>query len=257
MAKTSNKKSSSQSFFTSRRGIIISTIVILIVAIALLISSRFYHGDKTARSALNSTETVNVIDQSSYFAFIPTEAETTSGFILYPGAFVDADAYAPLMSNLANQGIPSFIAKMPFDLAILKGNIADIIINDYPNITDWYIGGHSLGGVAAANYASEHPDLIKGIAFLASYPNTDLSGQDIKVVSIYGSNDTVLNTESYEEALTLLPSDPTRFKEVFISGGNHANFGSYGNQSGDTPATIPASQQQQITADAIVQMINE
>lgn len=235
---------------------IFSIILALCLAFGLFISQKFYHADDTALASLQSTSQLTVLESSGYYAFIPVAEATKSAFILYPGALVDAQAYAPLMAGLAEQGYSSFIAKMPLDMAILKQDAASQIIADYPNITDWYIGGHSLGGVMAASYADENPDLIKGIAFLASYPNKDLTDQTLKVVSLYGTNDDVLNMISYEEAQALLPTDSASYKEIPISGGNHASFGNYGPQSGDGTATISAESQQEVAVNAIVNLMN-
>lgn len=228
-------------------------IFIILFGFIFWINGLFYPSDQVALNNLNSTSEVTVTTTSNYYAFIPTNKESNSAFILYPGALVDADAYAPLMMKLSSKGIPSFIAKMPLDMAILKSDAADQIIAHYPDIQNWYIGGHSLGGVMAANYAQKNPECFKGIAFLASYPNKDLSGYDLKALSLYGSNDTVLNMASYEQSKSLLPDKS--FTEIVIDGGNHTNFGNYGPQSGDTPATISTQEQQSITANAILKMI--
>ncbi len=230
-------------------------VLILTILFGLIfwINGLFYPGDQLARTNLNSTSEVTVTATSNYYAFMPANKKADSAFILYPGALVNADAYAPLMMELSSKGIPSFIAKMPLNMAILKSNAAHQIMAHYPNIQNWYIGGHSLGGVMAANYALNNPERFEGIAFLASYPNKDLSSHDFKVLSLYGSNDTVLNMASYEQSTSLLPDEA--FTEIVIDGGNHAKFGNYGVQSGDSPATISAEEQQRITVDAILKMI--
>lgn len=251
------KQRTHQTFFTRKKLIITALAAIIILGISYFISHLFYHADETMLIALDSRTDVQVTETSSYYAFTPTAADATTGFILYPGALVDADAYAPLMAQLTQAPVASFIAKMPFDLAIFKEDAAASIIEDYPTIQNWYIGGHSLGGVMAASYANQHPDLIKGVVFLASYPNKNLKDQDFKVLSLYGTNDQVLNMTSYTEAQSLLPTDASHFTEVIIPGGNHANFGNYGPQSGDGTATISQDEQQQITADTLISFMND
>lgn len=238
-----------------KKMLLFSILIVICLAFGLLISQKFYHADNTALASLESTSNFTVLETSDYYAFIPVAKATNSAFILYPGALVDAESYASLMAKLTEQGYTSFIAKMPLDMAILKKDAANKIIADYPAITDWYIGGHSLGGVMAASYADEHPDLIQGIAFLASYPNKDLTDQTLKVVSLYGTNDGVLNMSAYEEAKMLLPTDSVRYSEIPISGGNHAAFGNYGPQSGDGIAAISAAAQQEAAVNAIIQLM--
>ena len=124
----------------------------------------------------------------------------------------------------------------------------------YPEVLIWIIGGHSLGGVMAAKYVYSEPTSFSGLILLASYPNdsNNLSEFTIPVITIYGSLDGVLSVE-IPETLSLLPSMSTTMVEIV--GGNHANFGSYGDQKGDNQASIPRATQQFITIDQITQFI--
>ena len=171
---------------------------------------------------------------------------TESALIFYPGGKVEYSAYSPLMSRLAESGIDCFLVDMPVNLAFFGVDKADEIIetNDYDR---WFIGGHSLGGVAASMYAEDHT--LDGLILLASYPTEEI---DEPTLSVYGSEDGVLDMEKYEEAKDLLPEEHT---EVIIKGGNHAQFGDYGEQDGDGIATISADEQQDATANAIIEFI--
>ncbi len=51
----------------------------------------------------------------------------------------------------------------------------------------------------------------------------------------------------------LFPNSTTRF--VLIQGGNHGQFGSYGDQPSDNPATISPTAQWEQTADATFQLL--
>ena len=102
----------------------------------------------------------------------------------------------------------------------------------------------------AASYAAEHSKQISGLALMGAYSTKDLSASSMKIVSVYGSKDGVLNKEKYIKNKANLPSS---FKELCIEGGNHAGFGNYGQQKGDGQAAITAEKQQQITADTIAQ----
>lgn len=113
----------------------------------------------------------------------------------------------------------------------------------------WYICGHSLGGVMAADYAAEHSSLISGVFMLAAYPTKPLD-ENLRCVTIYGSEDGVLNMEKLEKANQYLPDSS---EEVIIEGGNHAQFGDYGKQNGDGNATISYEEQQQRTIEIILQ----
>ncbi len=69
---------------------------------------------------------------------------------------------------------------------------------------------------------------------------------------MYGSLDGVLS-KNIPDTLSLLPPSTTTLVEII--GGNHANFGSYGDQKGDTIATITRAEQQSITINEISQFL--
>jgi len=51
------------------------------------------------------------------------------------------------------------------NLAVFAPDRASDIISAYPDIHSWVIGGHSLGGSMAANFARNNPSLVKGLFF--------------------------------------------------------------------------------------------
>ena len=146
------------------------------------------------------------------------------------------------------------LVKMPCNLAVLNMNAAEGIAKQFPQIERWYIGGHSLGGAMAASYASKHSDTLNGLVLLAAYSTTDLTDTSLAVLSVYGSEDGVLNQEKYEGYRDNFPENT---KESILQGGCHAYFGSYGAQDGDSIPTITNEKQIRITADEIAQWINE
>lgn len=172
--------------------------------------------------------------------------------VFYPGALVESEAYLPLAEKLAEQGFNVYIPKMPFHLAILDSNAVEKIgIDDGKPV---YIGGHSLGGVAALRYVNDHRDDFDGLFLIASYPqpSVDISDWNKPVLSITASNDGVMDIADYEEAMERLPDHTEQYE---IPGANHANFGNYGKQRLDDDAEIPRSAQQTITANRICTMI--
>lgn len=203
-----------------------------------------------ALKALAGDPEVAVASEPFGWTFTPTDEPPVTGFILYPGGRVDPRSYAPLAHELALMGHLVVIVPMRLNLAVLSPNRADAVIEGNADIGAWVIGGHSLGGTMAAQYAEQHPDTIKGLALLASYPagGTDLSGSSIPVVSVYGTRDGVLSEASFKDATARLP-ESTEYRP--IEGGNHAQFGSYGAQPGDREATISAENQTYETVAAI------
>lgn len=214
--------------------------------------SDYYHADPMAEDALLSDAVVTVTEQDGGWIFAP-EAPT-AGLIFYPGGKVENTAYAPLLHDLAADGILCVLVKMPCNLAVLDMNAADGILESFPAVTDWYIGGHSLGGAMAATYAAKHTDTLDGLVLLAAYSTADLTDSGLRVYATYGSEDGVLNREKYAADHSNLPADTT---ETVISGGCHAGFGSYGVQKGDGTPSLPAEEQQQQTADALAKWMNQ
>lgn len=207
-----------------------------------------------ASSALESDTSITV-STSPWLSFTPTGKELETGLIIYPGGRVDPSAYAPSARALAKQGYLVTIVPMPLDLAFFNPNAAMDVIETYPEVENWAIGGHSLGGVAAAQFVSNHPSEVSGIYFWGSYPaNSDDLTQipNLTAVSIYGTNDGLSTPEKVLAASPLLPQD-TMF--VPIDGGNHAQFGWYGEQNGDLSATISREIQQKQIVDATAHLL--
>ena len=228
-------------------GSIILSILIIILIFGIYFGN-YYHA-VLVDDYLVSNENV-MVEENDYLSFIPKD-EIKGGIILYPGAKVEYSAYSELMYKLALEGYASFIVEMPLNFAIFGINKADEIIEDYQSINNWYLMGHSLGGAMVSSYANKHIDDIEGVILLAAYSTSDLS--ETKVVSIYGSNDSVLSKDKYEENKINLCSN---YVESIIDGGNHANFGSYGVQSGDGEATIEQDLQIDLTIQSILDFIS-
>lgn len=180
------------------------------------------------------------------------DADADAGLIFYPGGKVEHTAYEPLMRALAAKGMLCVLVKMPFNLAVLDVNAADGVRDLYPEIERWYIGGHSLGGSMAASYVAEHQDEFDGLVLLGSYSTADLSDTDLAVLSLYGSEDRVMNREKYDQYKKNLPRDLT---EIEMWGGCHAYFGMYGEQDGDGIPTMDAKEQIRLTADYVLNFI--
>ena len=229
-----------------KRIIILITVVAVLFAACAIYLSDYYHADMSAIEDMEFASELSVESETwedGTLVFTPEEAET--GLIFYPGGKVEYLAYQPLMQAFAAEGILCVLVEMPFNLAVLDVDAADGIQEEFPKIEEWYIGGHSLGGSMAASYVADHTDEYEGLVLLASYSTAELANSQLNVISIYGSEDEVLNREKYEKNRSNLPAD---FTEYVIDGGCHAYFGVYGYQEGDGTPSISNQQQIELTA---------
>lgn len=232
--------------------ITIMTLLGLIFGIFIGYVSDYSEADETANTLLSNTESVQFLNDSPIH-FSPIEQSDT-GIIFYPGGKVDEVAYTPLMQPLAEMGYDTFIPEMPFHLAVFDVDAADEIIENNPEIEHWYVGGHSLGAAMAASYVADNVDKVDGLILLAGYSTADLSQSNLPVLSLYGSEDKVMDAEKVTEYRSNLPAD--MIVET-ISGGNHAQFGRYGEQDGDGQATISTEEQLAITLQHIQDFISQ
>ncbi len=230
---------------------VLSVIVLLVLACGLYLSD-YYRADKSAIAAFSYSENITKIQiDKNAVAYVPQTA--SAGLIFYPGGKVEYSAYEPLMMKLAENGIMSVLIEMPFNLAVFDINAAEGIREEFPEVQNWYIGGHSLGGSMAASYVANRTADFDGLILLASYSTADISKSELNVISIYGSEDKVMNAEKYQKYKSNLPTD---FTEQIIEGGCHAYFGVYGSQDGDGVPTLSNAEQISLTVDNILQCID-
>lgn len=222
------------------------------VVLSLILGCGIYVGDyyRAEETVMDvpAAVTVEVADDRTVFA--PENAK--AGLIFYPGGKVEYTAYRPLMAELAKRDIFCVLLKMPLNLAVLDRNAAEGIPEQFPEVERWYLAGHSLGGSMAASFAAKSADTYEGLILLAAYSTEDLTQSGLKVCSLYGDRDGVLNREKYGQYRSNLPQDTL---ELVLEGGNHAGFGSYGHQEGDGASTLEPGEQLAWTADRICEFI--
>lgn len=225
---------------------------VIVIALTIYFAS-YYRARDIAKASLESGNGIIVENRSDYVLFDgPSSSDL---LVFYPGARVDYRAYAPLMRRLAEQDIDCALVKMPLNFAIFKQNAFDDVMDSlrvgYQPYEHFYIGGHSMGGAMAAVYAANNPEKVEGLIMLAAYPTKPLVN-DLKVLEIYGSEDTVINRKKLSEGAQYLPENAVVYE---IAGGNHAQFGDYGAQSGDGEATIPTDKQLDETVEQISNLL--
>ena len=236
-----------------RRCVLIGLVCVLaaLVVAAVVYLNTSYPASDAALDALASDGQVTVTTQDDGdIVFAPADGVSAVGLVFYPGGKVDQRAYAPLMRECAERGYTCVLVSMPFNLAVFDAGAAAGEEDAFPEVERWYIGGHSLGGAMAASYAADHAGEFDGLLLCAAYSTDDLSQTGLKVESVYGTADGVLNRESYEKYRGNAP----QMAEDVIDGGCHSYFGDYGMQDGDGKPSITREEQLARTADDLVAM---
>lgn len=178
---------------------------------------------------------VSVEESPTAITMTPEGAPAAEGLIFYPGARVEARAYADILKPAVDAGFLVVILKTPLNLSLLDGNQARGVMTAHPGVTTWAVGGHSLGGVSASSFALDNPD-VSGLLLYGSYPLDSLRDRaGLKVLSISGTEDGLSTPAKIDASRELLPLDAAF---VAVQGGNHAYFGSYGPQPGDGDPTV-------------------
>jgi len=190
-------------------------------------------------------------DDNIYYSFTPKDSAPVTAFIILPGGNSDPKAYAPLAYRIAAEGFLVIILPVPDCVAMPFGQLrAEKIISDFEEIEKWAIGGHSVGGTAACLYAKRDA-VIDGVIIWASIPPNILVNTNLKVITIYGSEDGRNPPDQVVLFAKLLPADAIY---VEIEGGNHTQFAYYDTSPDpyleeDNAATITLEEQQEIIAN--------
>ncbi|MEX1378294.1 MAG: alpha/beta hydrolase [Eubacteriales bacterium] len=217
-------------------------LIVIILAVFYIYTLDYYRADADVAEKYSSSEYM-LDDTKDMYVFSPSEGtDKNIGLIFYPGGKVEALAYAPLLDAISQQGITCVMVKMPFNLAVFDIKAAERVYDKFPQISSWYLAGHSLGGAMASSYVEEGYAKLDGLILMGAYPINDA---DIDTLAIYGSEDVNLDLEklSYTE------------NKHEIAGGNHAYFGNYGEQKGDGNASISRQSQQEQAVDLITDFI--
>jgi pimeloyl-ACP methyl ester carboxylesterase len=219
-----------------------------------------YRASSEAREALLSDTRVTVARTTGAWTFIPASGGSATGLLFFAGALVDPVAYAPVLQRVARGGFPGVLVELPRRGAFGGGHGSEVlgrardVMDRMPRVDRWVISGHSLGGAVAARLAYGDPSRVSGLVLVGtSHPRDfSLASARFPVMRIFGTRDTVADVD---KVLATQPNLPASTRMVRIDGGNHSQFGSYGFQPGDWPATISREDQQRQTVEAILGML--
>ena len=211
-----------------------------------------------ARKALESCDDVIAEERDRWWEFASRQQQSDTALILYPGARINPQSYAPLAEDLAREGIKVYLVSMPLNLAILDYSRAGEITEVETGVERWYLAGHSMGGAMAGRYLNRSDvaaEDFEGLILLASYVDgsDDLSDTDLRALSLYASRDGYISSEDIAASRALLP-DHTEWVE--IEGGNHSQYGFYEQQSRDLDPQISREKQQRVIVETLLEFIS-
>jgi hypothetical protein len=201
---------------------------------------------EVAVAALQSDSAVSISSSSTEIVMRPAGEPPEGGLVFQPGARVDSRAYAHILRPLAEAGYEVVIVKQPLGVAFFAPGFAPGWAADHPEVARWVVGGHSLGGVVAAQNAAD-PNEIDHLVLWASYPAGDVSGSTFDAVSIFGTNDGLTTLDNIDDSIEDLP-DGANF--VPVDGAIHSHFGDYGLQPGDGEPEISRQEAQDLIVRA-------
>ena len=214
---------------------------VLGAVLAAVVWLRPYAAEDVAVAAAVPSASVAVVSSATAWELRPARPSGV-GVVFLPGALVDPRAYLATVRPLAERGHLVVVVKPPLDLAFLGS--APAAFDAHPEVGGWAVGGHSLGGVAAATAVGD--PRVRGLFLWASYPARDLSAVAVAAASVSAERDGLATPADIDASRLRLPP-ATVFTQV--PGAVHAFFGDYGPQAGDgTPTVDRATAQRQIVA---------
>lgn len=178
-AQAAEAKKSTVSFMA----ITYAVLAVVLIGGALFLLNSGRNATDEELEALKPSETVQVHSiNNNAICFEAQDAK--AGVIFYPGERTQAEAYAPLLHELASKGITCVLEPMPFNIPLLRADAANGVQEALPNITNWYMAGHSIGGSVAIDYANDHADAFAGVITLGSVESTKETKDSLRALSM-------------------------------------------------------------------------
>lgn len=235
-----------------RRGALRTAALVLVAAIVVGASGFLVYANVTSAAereplAEVADDPAVLIDYSRDSVVLTPAADPNGeGLVFIAGAKIEPVAYAYKLSGLVEAGYTVVIVRPFLNFGLVETRPLSAFTALAPGVSDWFVGGHSLGGVKACMYA-DSPE-VRGLVLFGSYCANDLSGSALTVVSLSGSDDGLSTPEKIDANKATLPADTTFIE---IDGANHAAFGDYGLQAGDGESSIDDSDMRDTITEAI------
>ena len=204
---------------------------------------------KGVQGALAAIESnLKIEEGKEKISVLPRIGKPKGEVLFFPGGLVAPRAYLPLAKGIAAENYAVHIIKMPGRMAT-RGylNIKTLFDLEDPS-KNYLLGGHSQGGKMAAQFVFEHPKLVDGLFLLATSHPRDISLNSYKIptIKIYAEKD---GLASIAEVLENKDKLPLEAELKLLKGGNHSQFGYFGQLLMDgTPSINRETQHQQSIA---------
>lgn len=220
-------------------------VLLLLLGLAVLAfviwASQVFPAEPIARDIAKK---YSVTNHDSAIVIEPSSANGR-GLVFIPGAKVDPVAYEYKLSGLVDAGYTVVITKPFLNLAFFDQRSLSTFTQYAPTVKQWLVGGHSLGGVRACQYASQ-PGVV-GLVLFGSYCINDVS---VPTISLRGSNDQLTTQHDVDNAKAKLKNA----RYVLVDGADHAAFGDYGVQPGDGEMTTRDELVKQAITDGVMSL---
>jgi Alpha/beta hydrolase family len=193
----------------------------------------FYKAEQPLWDKVLSDPLISVLENKEEYIIQVANTNPATNFIFVSGGLVEEKAYIHNLAEIAKiNNIRIYVPKIFLKLAIFDQGAIDRVIKLH-KLTNYYVGGHSLGGVVACYHTRKNPETTKGLILMGSYCDEDIKAYKGQVLSMVGSEDKLMNGNTRTEKNKNLPQQAII---QTIQGMNHAQFGSYGKQRGDGEA---------------------
>jgi hypothetical protein len=235
-----------------RAGGIIALVLLVVGITAFLAWAASPMPPEAAPVAAARADSAITLTESADGVVLAPRSSNGTGFVFIAGARVDPAAYADKLRGLADAGVTVVIARPTLNFAIFELRPLSVFEGLAPDsgVTQWYVGGHSLGGVRACQYAADAPPgAVAGVILFGSYCAADLSQSTLPVLTLSATRDGLSTPATIAAASHLLPRDA---QLVHLPGADHAQFGDYGPQPGDLPATASDAQAKREITKAVL-----
>jgi len=158
-----------------------------------------------------------------------------AGIVIMHGALIKPQSYAATAAYFARLGYTVFLPHGGFwRLPINAVESTTARLEDF-GIDDWYLIGHSMGGLAALELLRQPAVDVRAVALWGAGMPFDFTDVDAPLLFLWGDDDGILPADRFATVQANLPVD-TRY--ITIEGGNHRNFAMYSHQFFDNEGRL-------------------